>query len=77
MCIDIQYLEILCELYNDLPFLDESTMIEKVEKHAANVHKAEYVVHIINSKEALNHGLDLKNGHRSIKFNQNPRLKLI
>ena len=35
--------------------------IEKVEKFLANLHdKTEYVIHITNLKEALNHGLVLK-----------------
>ena len=35
--------------------------IEKNEKHVANLHdKTEYVIHIRNLKEALNHGLALK-----------------
>ena len=48
----------------------------KVEKLGANLHdKAEYVVHIRNVKQALNHGLDLKKVHRVIKFNQKAWLK--
>ena len=43
----------------------------KVEKDVTNLHdKNEYVVHIINLKQALNHGLILKKVHRVIKFNQ-------
>ena len=35
--------------------------IEKVEKLVANLHgKAEYVIHIRNSKQAFNHRLVLK-----------------
>ena len=35
--------------------------IEKVEKLVANLHdKTEYVIHIRNLKQALNHGLVLK-----------------
>ena len=45
--------------------------LEKVEKDVTNLHdKNEYVVHIINLKQALNHGLILKKVHRVIKFNQ-------
>ena len=33
--------------------------------------KTEYVIHIGNLKEALNHGLVLRKVHRLIKFNQN------
>ena len=46
--------------------------IEKIEKLLANLHdKTEYVIHIRNLKQALNHGLVLKKVHRVIKFNQN------
>ena len=50
--------------------------IEKVEKLVAHLHdKTEYVIHIRNSKQALNHGLVLKKVHRVFKFNQNAWLK--
>ena len=50
--------------------------IEKFEKLVANLHvKTEYVIHIRNLKQALNHGLVLKKVHRVIKFNQNTWLK--
>ena len=50
--------------------------IEKVEKLVANLHdKTEYVIHIRNLKQALNHGLILKKVHRVIKFNQKSWLK--
>ena len=39
-------------------FLSEKMKLEKVEKLVVNVHdKTEYVIHIRNLKEALNHGL--------------------
>ena len=44
--------------------------IEKVEKLVANLHdKTEYVLHMRNLKQALNHELVLKKVHRVIKFN--------
>ena len=50
--------------------------IEKVEKLVANLHdKTEYVIHIRNLKQALNHRLVLKNVRRVMKFNQNAWLK--
>ena len=50
--------------------------IEKVKKVVANLHdKTEYVIHIKNLKQALNHGLVFKKVHRMIKFNQNAWLK--
>ena len=46
--------------------------IEKVEKLVANLNaKKEYVIHIRNLRQALNHGLVLKKVHRVIKFDQN------
>ena len=59
--VDVQYLEELNELHNDLPFLTERIKIEKVKKLVADLHnKTEYVIHIKNLKQALNHGLVLK-----------------
>ena len=59
--VDIQYPERLCESQNDLPFLSEKMRIEKVEKLVANLHhKKEYVIHIRNLKQVLNHGLFFK-----------------
>ena len=50
--------------------------IEKVEKLVANLHdKTEYVIHIRNLKQALNHGLVFKKIRTVIKFNQNAWLK--
>ena len=50
--------------------------IENVEKRVATLHdKIEYVIHIINLKQALNHGFVLEKVHRVIKFNQNAWLK--
>ena len=43
--------------------------IEKVKKLATNLHdKTEYVIHIRKLKQALNHGLILKNVHIAIGF---------
>ena len=50
--------------------------IEKVQKFAANLHdKTEYVMHIRDLQQALNHRLVLKKVHRVINFNQSPCLK--
>ena len=44
---------------------------EKVEKLVSNLHdKTEYVIHIRNLKQVLNHGLILKKVHRVVKFNK-------
>ena len=46
--------------------------IEKVEKLLVNLHdKSDYIIHIKNLKQPLNHGLVLKKVPKVIKFNQN------
>ena len=50
--------------------------IETAENLVANLHdKTEYVIHIRNLKQALNHGLIFKKVHKEIKFYQNAELK--
>ena len=50
--------------------------IEKFENLVANLHdKKEYIIHTINLKQPLNHGLVSKNVHRVIKFNLKAWLK--
>ena len=57
---DVKYLEKLHELHNNLSFLPEKMEIEKVEKLVTNLRdKTEYVIHITNLNEALNHELFL------------------
>ena len=54
----------------------EKIKIEKLEKLVANLNdKTEYVIHIRNLNEALNHGLVLKKLYRVIKSNQKSWLK--
>ena len=61
-----KYTKKLHEVHNDLPFLPERMNIEKVEKLVANLHdKTEYLIHIKDLKQALNHGLVLKKVHRN------------
>ena len=70
--VDVQYTKKVQEIHNDLPFLWENRKIEKDEKLVANLHdKSEYVIHIKNLKQALNHRLVLKRVHRVIEVNQN------
>ena len=74
--VDVQYLEQLYDLDNDLPFLPETMKMEKVEKLVASLHdKTEYIIHIRNLKQTLNHGLVFKKVHRIIKLDQNTWLK--
>ena len=59
--VDIQYPEKLHEIHNNLPFLLARMKIKKVKKFVTNLHdKNEYVIHMRNLKQALNHGLILK-----------------
>ena len=69
--VDVQYPLKLYELNNDLPFLLERMKLEKVEKLVTNLHdKNEYVIHIRNLKQVLNHELISKQVHKVIKFNR-------
>ena len=57
-------------------FSPEIIKIDKVEKLDTNLHdKTEYVIHIRTLKEALNHGLILKNVNIMVRLNQNAWLK--
>ena len=63
------------ELHSDSQLLAKRMTTEKVKKLAVNLnYKTEYVIHVRNLKEALNHGLILKKVLRVIKFNQNAYL---
>ena len=54
----------------------KGTKIEKVEKLFCDTNdKEKYVVHIRPLKQALNHGLKLKEVHRVIQFNKKACLK--
>ena len=53
-----------------------SQKVEKFEKVTTNLHdKTEYIIHIRNLKQELNHGLILKKVHRVIEFNEKAWLK--
>ena len=74
--VDVQYPEKLHDLHNGLSFLPERMKIENIEKLTGNLHdKAEYVIHIRNLKQPLNHELVLKNVRRVIKVSQKVWLK--
>ena len=61
--VDIQYPKKLRDLHNDLPALCKRIKIAKFGKLVANLHdKIEYIIHIRNLKQALNHRLSLKKG---------------
>ena len=59
-------------------FSPERKKIKTVEKLVTNLYdKNEYVIHIRNLKQALNHGLILKKNHKVIKFNQKDWFKTL
>ena len=74
--VDIEYPKDLHNLHTDLLFLSERMKIKKCNKLVCNLcDNKEYVVHIKALKQALNHGLILKNVQRVIQFNQEAWLK--
>ena len=69
--VDVDYPGKLHKLHSDMPFLPERMKIDKTKKLVCNLRdKKKYVVRISILKQALNHGLKLKRGHRVIEFNQ-------
>ena len=69
--VDIEYPKDLHNLHTDLLFLSERMKIKKCNKLVCNLcDNKEYVFHIKTLKQALNHGLILKNVQRVIQFNQ-------
>ena len=68
---DIEYPKQLQEAHSDLPFLPE----KKNKLLATLEDKHKYVVQMSTLKQALNHGLILKNIHRVIKFKEEAWLK--
>ena len=74
--VDVEYPKTLFNSHKDLPFLPERKKIGKVEKNNCCIEdKEKYIVHIRALKQALNHGLKLKEVHRLIQFNQKAWLK--
>ena len=74
--VDAQYPKQLWSYHKDLPFLSERKKLGKVEKLVCSIEDEEqYVILIRALKQALNHGLVLKNVQRVIKFNQEACLK--
>ena len=74
--VDVRYPKKLHDLRSDLPFLSTRMKIDKCKKLVCNLrNKKKYFVHIKSLKQALNHGLKLKNVHRIIEFNQEAWLK--
>ena len=64
--VDVEYPKKLWGSHKDLPFLPERRKLEKVEKIVCCIEdKEKYVIHIRALKQALNHGLKLKEVHKS------------
>ena len=62
--------------HNGSPFLNETMKIEKIGGRGSDLYdKNNYVIHIKDLKQALNHELLLENVHRVIKLNQEVWLK--
>ena len=74
--VDVKYPKELHDLHSDLPFLPKKMKSDKCKKLVCDLrNKKKYVVHIKSLKQALNHGLNLKNVHRIIEFSQKAWLK--
>ena len=74
--VDFEYPKELHDLHSDLPFLPEKMEINKHEKLVCTLYdKKEYVAHIKNIKQALNHGLKLKKVCKAIALYQEVWLK--
>ena len=74
--VDIDYPSKLQNLHSDLPFLPERMVINNTKKLVCNLNdKKNYIVHINVLKQALDHGLKLKEVHRVIEFEQEAWLK--
>ena len=66
----------LFNLHKDLPFLAERQKTDESKKLACSLHdKENYAVHIRALKQALNHGLMLKQVQKIIQLNQEAWLK--
>ena len=75
--VDVRYPKKLHDLHSDLLFLPERKEINKCKKLICNLSsKKKYVIRVNSLKQALNHGLKLKQIHRVIEFNQKEWLKL-
>ena len=75
--IDIEYSKKLWSFRKDLPLFPEGRKLEKVKELVCSIEdKEKYLIHIRALKQALNHGLILKDVHRVIKSHQEAWLKL-
>ena len=74
--VDVEYARELHNHHNDLPFLCEKIKVNGVEKLVPNLYgKEKYVIHVKALKQALDHGLVLKEIHRVLQFKQSAWMK--
>ena len=74
--VDVEYPRELHNHHNDLPFLCEKIKVNGVEKLVPNLYdKEKNVIHVKALKQALDHGLVLKEIHRVIQFKQSAWMK--
>ena len=74
--VDVEYPKNFRESHEDLPFLPNRMKVNKVNKLLCNEYdKNKNSVHVHALKQALNHGLILKNAHTVISFRQKAWLK--
>ena len=74
--VDVEYQKTLFNSHKDLPFLPKRKKVENVEKLICSIEdKEKYVIHKRALKQALNHGLKLKEVYRIIQFKQKAWLK--
>ena len=75
--VDVEYLKNLFNLHSDLPFLPDRKKFEKYKKLVCNIHdKESYVAQTRALKQALIHGVILKEVHKVTQFNQEAWLKI-
>ena len=74
--VNVEYPKRFHNLYNDVQFIPERMKIKKYHKLVCNLYdKNNYVAHIGTLKQALDHGLILKNLCKVTQFNQKAWLK--
>ena len=76
--VDVEYPKTLFNSHKDLPFLPERKIVEKIVKLICCIEgKEKYVIHIRDLKQALNHGLKLKNDTQSKSVQSKSMVKTI
>ena len=76
LMVDVDYPEEVALKHENIAFLLEKRVTNKVEKLIYTLKdQKRYIVHIVTLKQALNHGLKLKKIHKVIEFEQKDWLK--